>query len=86
MYITIYVIISLLLGLVLLLNLFKKNLISAIFYSIFIGLLFFSFLEITGTPKNIMYEWRNIEKNTVVGEYLDEPDRKSTRLNSSHRT
>lgn len=72
--ILIYILLSVLLGVILLSHLKHRHIVAAVLYPIFLVLLFATFIETRGSPRNFSYEWKNISRNTVLGGYLDEPN------------
>ena len=52
---------------------YDRKISSSFLYMMFLLFILGCFLEIKGTPKNINHEWRNINENTIISTYEDEP-------------
>jgi len=74
MLLILYVVISVTLGLILMIDAVNKKLVAAISYCMFLVIIMAALFEATGTSRYIRTEWRSIKDATLISWQFDEPN------------
>jgi len=74
MLLILYVVISVALGFILMIDAVNKKLVAAISYCVFLVIIMAALLEATGTFRHIRTEWRSIKDATLISWQFDEPN------------